>query len=63
MRELILDHQRKGTALGSTTGSHLAEEKAQLMNLWSKRLLALVEPPPTNVVDLRVARTDTPARA
>ena len=40
-----------------------SQEKAQLMNLWSKRLLAIVEPPPANLVDLRAVRTETPARA
>lgn len=62
VRELILDHQRKGMARVYDRFS-FSQEKAQLMNLWSKRLLAIVEPPPANLVDLRAVRTETPARA
>jgi hypothetical protein len=62
VRELILDHQRKGMARVYDRFS-FSQEKAQLMTLWSKRLLTIVDPPPANVVDHRAARTETPATA
>ena len=55
VRELVIAHARPG--LHKVYDRHTYEaEKRECLNLWERRLLAIVEPPPANVTDLAAAR-------
>jgi integrase len=55
VRELVIAHTKKG--LHKTYDLYLyLDEKRECLELWEKRLMSIVEPPPGNVTDLTEAR-------
>jgi len=55
VRELILAHAQKG--LSKVYDHYLyLDEKRRCLELWEKRLLSIIEAPPSNVADLTEAR-------
>jgi integrase len=55
VRELVIAHAQKG--LSKVYDQYLyLDEKRRCLGLWEKRLLSIVEPPPSDVTDLTVAR-------
>jgi integrase len=55
VREAILAHVRPGIR-GVYDRHQYFEEKREALTLWNARLRSIVEPPPENVVELRVAQ-------
>jgi integrase len=55
VRELVIAHAKPG--LHRVYDQHAyRDEKRQCLELWEKRLIAIVDPPPDNVADLHQAR-------
>jgi hypothetical protein len=55
VRELVVAHAQRG--MHRVYDLHAYEnEKRHALELWAARLLAIVEPPPANVVDLAKVR-------
>jgi integrase len=55
VRELVIAHAKPG--LHRVYDLHAyQDEKRHCLELWEKRLMAIVEPPPPNVADLEAAR-------
>jgi integrase len=62
VRELVIAHAQKG--LHKVYDQHsYRDEKRHCLDLWEKRLLAIVEPPPPDVMDLSAARAKRLASA
>jgi hypothetical protein len=57
VREAVIAHARPG--LHKVYDQHSYEdEKRQCLELWERRLLAIVEPPPSNVLPMPVRGAD-----
>jgi len=55
VRELVIAHAKPG--LHKVYDQHAyQDEKRRCLELWEKRLMAIVKPPPSNVTDLTEAR-------
>jgi integrase len=55
VRELVIAHAKPG--LHRVYDQHAyQDEKRECLELWEKRLISIVEPPPTNITDLTAAR-------
>ena len=57
VRELVIAHAKPGLHKVYDLHGYL-DEKRECLQLWEKRLLSIVEPPPPNVTDLKQKRAE-----
>jgi integrase len=55
VRELVIAHTKRGLSRVYDQHTYL-DEKRQALELWGRRLKAIVDPPPSNVADLSLRR-------